>query len=333
MARPVISKSEFPFSPVFGKMAKMNGGKGMEIKEKAGFRMVNETTVKSFLTLVRVGSFTEAAKQLFLSQQAVSKQVAKLEQDLECTLLSRERGKLVLTDVGKIYYKAFTEMEEVLTAARTEAGRMTANQDNLLAIGQPELLDLQQVGRSLLRDFQSQNPSLRMVYKSAPSWMVLKWLEAGEVDVAFTFAPEIQNREELDYVVVEQLQEMLVVSADHPKATPDANYLDFRDERVFYSPSPENENNQLKVRLEAMGFPTDKLIPVDNILSSCASVEQMQGVNFLLEHCTMLNSKTFRAYPDCHVVTLVLAYRKDNRKRAVRHLVDEAAKRLKRVDI
>ena len=53
--------------------------------------MVNETTVKSFLTLVRVGSFTEAAKQLFLSQQAVSKQVAKLEQDLECTLLSRAR--------------------------------------------------------------------------------------------------------------------------------------------------------------------------------------------------------------------------------------------------
>ena len=30
--------------------------------------MVNETTVRSFLTLVRVGSFTEAAKRLFLSQ-------------------------------------------------------------------------------------------------------------------------------------------------------------------------------------------------------------------------------------------------------------------------
>lgn len=295
--------------------------------------MVNETTVKSFLTLVRVGSFTEAAKQLFLSQQAVSKQVAKLEQDLNCTLLNRERGKLVLTDVGKLYYKAFTEMDEILTNARAEAGRMTANQDNLLAIGQPELLDLQQVGRSLLRDFQAKNPELRMVYKSAPSCMVVKWLESGEVDVAFTFAPEIQNREELDYVVVEQLQEMLVVSADHPKATPNANFLDFRDENVFYTPSPENDANQLKIRLEAMGFPTDKLVPAENLLSSCAAVEQMQGVNFLLEHCNMLNSKTFRAYPDCHVVTLVLAYRKDNRKRVVRHLVDEASKRLKRADV
>ena len=210
---------------------------------------------------------------------------------------------------------------------------MTANQDNLLAIGQPELLDLQQVGRSLLRDFQTKNPGLRMVYKSAPSWMVVKWLESGEVDVAFTFAPEIQNREELDYVVVEQLQEMLVVSADHPKATPEANFLDFRDENVFYTPSPENEANQLKIRLEAMGFPTDKLVPTENLLSSCAAVEQMQGVNFLLEHCNMLNSKTFRAYPDCHVVTLVLAYRKDNRKRVVRHLVDEASKRLKRAEV
>ena len=259
--------------------------------------------------------------------------MAKLEQDLDCTLLNRERGKLVLTDVGKIYYKAFGQMEEIYSAARAEAGRLAATQDNQLAIGQPELLDLQQVGRSLLRDFQAQHPGLHMVYKSAPAWQVTQWLVDGEVDVAFSFAPEIQGLEGIEYVVVEQLQEMLVVSADHPKATPDANFLDFRDERVFYTPSPENEDNQLKLRLEAMGFPTDKLVPADNLLSSCASVEQMQGVNFLLEHCSMLNSKTFRAYPDCHVVTLVLAYRKDNRKRAVRHLVDEASKRLKRSDV
>ena len=60
--------------------------------------------IRCFLEAAHSGSFTEAAKQLFLSQQAVSKQVAKLEQDLECTLLSRERGKLVLTVVGQFYY-------------------------------------------------------------------------------------------------------------------------------------------------------------------------------------------------------------------------------------
>ena len=86
---------------------------------------------------------------------------------------------------------------------------------------------------------------------------------------------------------------------------------------------------QLRLRLEGMGFPTDKLVEAENMLSSCASVEQMQGVNFLLEHCRMLNSKTLRAYPDCHMVTLVLAYRKDNKKRSVRRLVEEATKRLK----
>lgn len=291
--------------------------------------MVNETTVKSFLMLVRVGSFTEAARQLYLSQQAVSKQVAKLEQDLNCTLLSRERSKLVLTDVGKIYYKAFSEMDDIITSARAEAEKMTAGQDNTMAIGQPELLDLQQVGRSLLRDFQTENPELHMVYKSAPSWQILKWLEEGELDVAFTFAPEMQGRDSLGFIEVERLQEMLVVSADHPKATPDASYLDFRDERVFYTPTPEEGMTQLRLRLEGMGFPTDKLVEAENMLSSCASVEQMQGVNFLLEHCRMLNSKTLRAYPDCHMVTLVLAYRKDNKKRSVRRLVEEATKRLK----
>jgi DNA-binding transcriptional LysR family regulator len=292
--------------------------------------MVNETTVKAFLTLVRVGSFTQAAKQLFLSQQAVSKQIAKLEEDLNCTLLRRERGKLELTAEGSIYYKAFAQMDEILTGARREAQQLSAGQDGVLTIAQPELLDLQQVGRSVLRRFQAEHPEVQMIYKSAPSWQVANWLEKGEVDVAFTFAPEIREREELDYILVEQLKEMLVVSADHPKATPDANYLDFRGERVFYTPSTEGESSQLHRRLESMGFPTDNLVPTENLLSSCAAVEQMQGVNFLLEHCSVLNSRTFRTYPDCHVVALVLAYRKDNKKPGVRRLVEMAQQSLKR---
>ena len=80
--------------------------------------MISETLVRSFLTLARTKNVTEAARQLYLSQQAVSKHLARLEEDLDCILFRRERGGMVLTDEGEIYYEAFSHMEDTLTAAR-----------------------------------------------------------------------------------------------------------------------------------------------------------------------------------------------------------------------
>lgn len=292
--------------------------------------MVNEAAVKSFLTVVRVGSFTEAARRLYLSQQAVSKHVAKLEQDLDCTLIRRDRRRLSLTEAGEIYYKAFTQMETVLTQARQEAGKRSAGWSNTLVLGQPELLDLQQVCHGLLRSFQKQNPQVQMSYRSAVSWRVLEWLERREIDVAFAFGNELQGRDWIEYVVIDQIPEMLVVSAEHPKATDSATYLDFRDEPVFFSPTPELSEADFRLRMEAIGFPTDKLVATDNMLSSCAAVEQMQGVDFLLECCRMLDSSSFRTYPNHQSATLVLACRRDSKKRAVRSLMEQARKQLKR---
>ncbi|MBR1781491.1 MAG: LysR family transcriptional regulator [Oscillospiraceae bacterium] len=289
--------------------------------------MVNEVTVKSFLTLARVGSFTEAARQLYLSQQAVSKHVAKLEQDLDCTLFNRERGNLSLTEAGKIYFDAFTQMEETLRAAREEAGRQEAGWGDTLVVGLPELLDLQPLIRRLTAAFREEYPNAHIVYKSAPHWTVLKWLEDGSADVAFTFEEEVANRDWARYLVIDVLQEMLVVSADHPKATPEASYLDFKDERMFFSPDPSTGGAEIVAELERMGFSGDQLVRTENLLSSMASVEQGQGVTLLLEYCKLLHGEHLRVYPTNETSTVVLAYRRSTKKRCARRFVEAAHQR------
>ena len=52
--------------------------------------------------VVRHGSFSKAAEALFLTQPAVSRQVAKLEREVGVRLLERTPGGLRLTDAGKI---------------------------------------------------------------------------------------------------------------------------------------------------------------------------------------------------------------------------------------
>lgn len=76
------------------------------------------------------GSFTSAARELSISQSAVSHQITKLERSLGVRLLTRSARGLALTDAGEILMAAINEPLSNLLAAfesysgRTSAGRL-----------------------------------------------------------------------------------------------------------------------------------------------------------------------------------------------------------------
>lgn len=69
-----------------------------------------------FYTTARCGSISRAAKELFISQPAVSKSVKKLEEQLDTTLFIRTKKGVSLTDEGNILYRyissAFSAIQE-----------------------------------------------------------------------------------------------------------------------------------------------------------------------------------------------------------------------------
>lgn len=71
--------------------------------------------LKTFFTLAKVKSFTQAAKLLFVTQSAVSHSIKKLEISLDTSLLERSGKVLTLTQAGKALYqsceKIFYEIE------------------------------------------------------------------------------------------------------------------------------------------------------------------------------------------------------------------------------
>lgn len=75
--------------------------------------------LRVFECVARQGSFTRAATELFVSQSAVSRQIATLEDYLGIKLFVREQGGVFLTEAGESYHKdigpAFTAI-----AAATE---------------------------------------------------------------------------------------------------------------------------------------------------------------------------------------------------------------------
>lgn len=69
----------------------------MNIKMLADFRL------KIFLEVARTGSFTRAAKNLDITQPAVSQSVNALEKELSCKLFTRSRGEISLTGTGMAF--------------------------------------------------------------------------------------------------------------------------------------------------------------------------------------------------------------------------------------
>ncbi|MCG4453136.1 MULTISPECIES: LysR family transcriptional regulator [unclassified Pseudomonas] len=74
--------------------------------------MPSMAALQCFEAVARHLSFTRAAEELFLTQSAVSKQVAQLEEMLQHLLFRRIRRRLQLTPAGSLY---LTEVNKILT--------------------------------------------------------------------------------------------------------------------------------------------------------------------------------------------------------------------------
>jgi len=61
--------------------------------------------LRTFLVLANVGSFSQTAERLYLTQPAVSKRIAALEQALGVRLFDRIARRVQLTEAGKILHK------------------------------------------------------------------------------------------------------------------------------------------------------------------------------------------------------------------------------------
>lgn len=289
--------------------------------------MISESLVRSFLTLARTKNVTEAARQLYLSQQAVSKHLARLEEELDCALFVRERGGMALTGEGEVYFAAFSRMEDTLDAARETARGMRTEAASRLVVGQLDLLNVYRVFKPFYRRFAAENPDIRLIHRSTSDWATARQLLEGRVDVVFTFLEDLPGEGALDYLVVDQLQEVLVAAADHPLAATAKSYLDFKDEPVFYT--PEGDGRGKEERMARLGISLDRLVETDGILSSCSAVEMGQGVMFMTEYCRLLDGESFRTYPTDQPATLVMAWRREGARPALRRFVDFFGRQVK----
>lgn len=168
-----------------------------------------------FLKVVEKGSFSAAARSLYLSQAALSLQVKQLEEEVGITLLDRSGYRPQLTPAGKEYYR---KVKELINDYNQFMHQLTLANRQTIKVAFTGINENQQLIK-LIEDFQHQNPQVEFRYHRGNFNCGLHRLKTKQVDVTFGVESTFAHHPELCYQNLIDYQMHVIVSDNDLLAT------------------------------------------------------------------------------------------------------------------
>ncbi|WP_321788025.1 MULTISPECIES: LysR family transcriptional regulator [Paraburkholderia] len=179
--------------------------------------------LKSFIHVARAGSFSRAASELYIAQPALSRQIAKLEEEMSVPLLIRHGRGVRLTAAGA----RLLERAEMITQMMSDTGdhvRASPDEDRgYLAVGLPPTLGAL-IGAELIREFRAAFPRVSLHIREGQSSSLQEWVADRRVDMAVVY-----NQPPLDAFEVKPLFSEPMILIAPPGSTLAKRQLQIRD--------------------------------------------------------------------------------------------------------
>ena len=250
---------------------------------------INYELYKVFYHVAITLSFSEASKQLFISQSAVSQSIKVLEKKLNQPLFIRSTKKVQLTPEGEILFK---HIEPAMNLIRRGENQLL--EANTLHGGQLRIGASDTICRYYLvpffKEFHTRYPNVHIKVANQTSIACAKMLENGQVDFILTNYPNsslshansIRTLREFSDVFVanarsfplngrkvslQELQEHPILMLDRKSTTSEFLHQMFQKNQLDLVPEIELTSNDLLIDLARIGlgiaFVPDFCIPKD----------------------------------------------------------------------
>lgn len=171
--------------------------------------------LRAFVAVAGKGSFTAAARELHLTQSALSVLVRELERELGVRLLDRHTRAVQLSDAGRDFLpyveQAFVELR---AGAATVAGLRDKSR-GLVRVSAPQLMACTLMPQ-VMAAFRDRHPAIEVRLSDTLPELMLQRLAGGDVDVAI--GPEAAVAADLVRQPVLRDRHWLIAPRDHPLA-------------------------------------------------------------------------------------------------------------------
>ncbi|MCI5700236.1 MAG: LysR family transcriptional regulator [Lachnospiraceae bacterium] len=174
---------------------------------------INYELYKVFYQVASTLSFSQASRQLYISQSAVSQSIKSLEQKLGHPLFIRSTKKVSLTPEGETLFRTITPAIHMIQSAESQI-KGGSDMDGQLCIAASDTI-CRYFLLPYLNRFHTEYPGIHIKIMSQASRECLDLLEKGEVDLTVVNSPAEQNRKSIDTKAIHTFQDVFVANKNY----------------------------------------------------------------------------------------------------------------------
>lgn len=196
--------------------------------------------IQYFMAVAESHHFTKAAKQLFVSQSALSQQINKLEEDLGVKLLDRISHPITLTPAGEEFYRCAQKIISDINHLELQMQHYARDNQGTLHVGV-----ITGLGKLPLTDIFSKfnteiSPQMQFSLTNCLSKKLCHMLGNHEIDIAIMAVPDELSTTDFELLSLQHEPFMVILPPAHPMANQaQINLKDLQTENFIF-PTAEN---------------------------------------------------------------------------------------------
>ncbi|MDF2822296.1 MAG: transcriptional regulator, LysR family [Clostridiales bacterium] len=234
---------------------------------------INYEHYKVFYFVAKTLSFSEASKQLYISQSAVSQSIKVLEKKLNQHLFIRSTKKVQLTPEGDMLLKHIEPAVNLIMRGENHLMETHTLNGGQLRIGASDTI-CRYILLPFLKIFHEKYPNVHIKVTNNTSIECVSLLEKGSVDFIITNFPNRRfiagnrySKLKNSSLALKDIQEYPILMLDKNSTTSEYIHDLFREKKLELIPEIELSSNDLLIDLARIGlgiaFMPDFCIPED----------------------------------------------------------------------
>jgi DNA-binding transcriptional LysR family regulator len=244
--------------------------------------------LETYVDVIKLGSFTKAAKKLYLSKPAISFRVKKLEQELGISLIVRNKKNFYITSAGK---RLFSYAEQLVKDNKNLFSDLNKLKHGIF--GELTIVTSTYLGEcflpSILSEFRSHNPSvaLNVIFSGAfkIEQTIIEKINDGAQTIGFcNVAPKNEFKNELQNFKLGEDEIILIAYPGHHLLDTEITISDLMGESIILREEPTDERHSRSHALIKAGFKLDYFKPrlvIGSTLGIITAVQSKMGIAFV----------------------------------------------------
>lgn len=203
---------------------------------------MNLQQLQYFKVIAETKNFTTASNILLVSQPALSKAIAKLEEELNVPLFEREGRNIKITKYGEVFLKYAESALNDIERGIEKIQDMKDSNDRVISIASTYCIG-STIIPFLISNFLNSHMQTKFNFNNESTDEILKDLKYGKIDLGFfDDIKRINDYPEIEVSLVKKEEYVLIVPKDHYLSNKEEVYLkELKEENFIVYNTRDNE--------------------------------------------------------------------------------------------